>query len=113
MNNEIIFDMHNPNPEMFTRDEEVPKQVVIAVHPEYTYTVRVAHQRVVEALTKIMGNAKTGILMMAGEKVEMEEGDTVDLTPDTLIISLTYPTVKSKLINLELAQPSRVTIHQE
>lgn len=107
----VIFDLMHPNREMFTRNGEIPIFGIIATHPLYSKNVAIAREKVAKALYVLMGDPKDGVVLMEQEYIEMESGETIVLTADSLVLSLKYEKGIPKMLQLELNDSNKVTIH--
>lgn len=107
----IVFDLVNPNKDMFTRDGEVPNAAILAVHPNCSDTVGIACKKVLYALAEIMKEPEHNLMMMQQDAIEMESGDVMTLSEDSLVMSLMYDKGDAKLLHLELTDANSVTIH--
>jgi hypothetical protein len=108
----LIFDLTDPSREMFIRHlEELPTFAVLATHPDPTVVVQEAQVKILKTLTKLIADADNNIISMQQTAIEMESGQVMTLTPDSVVLSLMYDKGKSKLIQIELADPNEITFH--
>lgn len=107
----FIFDLVNPNMDMFTRDGELPSYAIIATHSEPTSNVEQAQITVMEALSKLIPDPEKNLILIRQDRIEMEGGDIMTLTLETLLMSLQYDIGEAKLLCIELIDTTKITIH--
>lgn len=111
MSNEtnMILDFTNPDREMLKRDGEDPTFAVVAAIPTHSDLVTQALNQLNAALMLYMD--PTDIVLILQDEVELVSGKIIKLGPHSIFFSLAYPTVQSRIFEMELGAPQTAVLH--
>lgn len=105
----FIFDLTNPDMEMLVREGEKPTLVVLATTEDHNEQVLSALTQLQTALAPLLD--PSSVFLLLENRVELDSGQIIELNEKKLLISLKYPTVKSRLIELTLDPEQKITLH--
>jgi len=105
-----VWDLEDPRLDMFTKEDKMPVQALFLTARVHSSKVANSVENLVLALHELLDPDK--IRHTQVDAVEMEGGDVINLDQDTLIFSLGYEKVSSKVVILNLSANSNTpTVH--
>jgi hypothetical protein len=104
------LDFTTPNLDQLIRNGEEPIRSVIAVHPFHNEHVSDAITQLRAAL--LLHMPESSITFLEEEMIQMvNSGSVLELGPNTLYFSLSYPTAPGRTFEMQFGAPPGVSLH--
>jgi hypothetical protein len=106
---DFVLDLTNPDLKMMQRDGVNPDLVIFGATPDHSDLVGNAMKRISDVLSEHL--TEDNLLLILKSRIELDSGEIINLTENTLLLSFTYPVGEGKIMQLDLFSTHNVTLH--
>jgi len=106
---DAVWDISDPQREMFQRNGEYPDTVVLVASPQRSAQVNQSMVKFFNVLVTFL--LEDNITLLFKDQVQLNNGEIIEIYEQTLLISVIYPTAVSKIMNLDIIDLKNTTIH--